>query len=61
MTQGVEINFRSEGILENVDAIPIFSGRNKFPELNNDNGEITVSSPDDEWIFPLSGVVFVYK
>jgi len=61
MTQGVEINFKYGDLLQNVEAIPIFSGKNKFPLLQKNKGNFKISSPDDEWIFPVSGVVFVYK
>jgi alanine racemase len=60
MTQGVEISFVYGEILKNVEAVPIFSGRSKFPQIKVHKGSITISSQPNEWIFPTSGVVFVY-
>ena len=60
MTQGVEISFVYKNVLKNVEAVPIFSGRSKFPLIKENKGSITISSQPDEWVFPTSGVVFVY-
>jgi len=58
MTQGVVISFESD--LKKVEAVPIFSGKNKFPKIQQDSNKISISTNKDEWIFPTSGVVFVY-
>ncbi len=60
MTKGVEITFVFNDLLEKVEAVPIFSGRSKFAEISNTENSISVSSRRNEWIFPTSGVVFVY-
>lgn len=60
MTQGVEIIFNYGNVLKSALAVPIFSGRSKFPEISSGKNEIKVSSQSEEWIFPTSGVVFVY-
>ena len=60
MTQGVNIEFIFNKLLPKVEAVPIFSGRNKFPQIENKKDRISISSQKDEWIFPNSGVVFVY-
>jgi len=60
MTQGVEISFDYGDILKNVEAVPIFSGRSKFPQIKENKGSITISSQPNEWVFPTSGVVFVF-
>jgi alanine racemase len=60
MTQGVEISFIFGDILKNVEAVPIFSGRSKFPQIKENKGSITISSQPNKWVFPTSGVVFVY-
>lgn len=61
ITQGVDIKIIHNEILANVEAVPIFSGQMKFPSIKQDKKSITVSSKDNEWIFPNSGVVFVYR
>ncbi len=61
MTRGVEISFDFAELFEQVEAIPVFSGRNKFPELQKNKDRITARASMDEWIFPLSGIVFVYR
>lgn len=58
MTQGVDISFESD--LKNVEAVPIFSGKSKFPKILKGNKKISISTNTDEWVFPTSGVVFVY-
>ena len=60
MTQGVEISFVYGNVLKNVEAVPIFSSRSKFPQIKENKGSIMISSQPDEWVFPTSGVVFVY-
>lgn len=61
MTRGVEISFEYDDLFTEVEAISIFSGRDKFPVTLKDKKKIMIKSHKDEWIFPLSGVVFVYK
>jgi len=58
MTQGVDISFESD--LKNVEAVPIFSGKSKFPKISKSRNKISISTNKDEWVFPTSGVVFVY-
>lgn len=58
MTKGVNITFESK--LKDVEAIPIFSGKNKFPKITNKNNIISISTDKDEWVMPTSGVVFTY-
>ena len=58
MTQGVDISFESN--LKNVEAVPIFSGKSKFPKIHKNKNKISISTDKDEWVFPTSGVVFVY-
>ncbi|MBT3755315.1 MAG: alanine racemase [Candidatus Cloacimonetes bacterium] len=58
MTQGVDISFESD--LKNVEAVPIFSGKSKFPQINKSQNKISISTNKDEWVFPTSGVVFVF-
>ncbi|MDY6914891.1 MAG: alanine racemase [Candidatus Cloacimonadota bacterium] len=60
LTQGVDIRFIFGDILQEVEAVPIFSGRSKFPQITEKKGEIRVQAQPDEWVFPSSGVVFVY-
>lgn len=58
MTQGIDISFESD--LKNVEAVPIFSGKSKFPAIKQSKNKISISTDKDEWVFPTSGVVFVY-
>ena len=60
MTRGVEIEFNYPDLIKNVEVVSIFSGRNRYPEIKKDNGQIKLSIPSDKWILPNSGVVFVY-
>ncbi|MCF7858072.1 MAG: alanine racemase [Candidatus Cloacimonetes bacterium] len=58
MTQGVDISFESN--IVNIEAVPIFSGKSKFPKLVKTDHQISISTAKNEWVFPTSGVVFVY-
>lgn len=59
ITCGYEIEFKYPANLKIENTIPIFSGREKFPGQRKEDGSLIVSSED--WVFPLSGIVFVYK
>ncbi|MCF7919831.1 MAG: alanine racemase [Candidatus Cloacimonetes bacterium] len=58
ITCGYAIEFNYPQNLKMESIIPIFSGRDKFPELQKTPQKILASSSD--WVFPLSGIVFVY-
>ena len=58
ITCGYAIEFNYPENLNIENTIPIFSGRNKFPLLDKLERKIIASSED--WVFPLSGIVFVY-
>ncbi len=60
LTKGINIEFIYKDVLNKVEPVLIFSGQNKFPEVNEKTTEITVSTSEDEWVFPNSGVVFTY-
>ncbi len=59
MTKGVKIKFHHPGNLI-VESIPIFSGRKKYPQSINTKTCKSLIFENDEWVFPTSGVVFVY-
>lgn len=60
LTHGVKISFSHPASLAGVECIPIFSGRSKFPSVSKSATAIAISTKADEWVFPLSGVVFAY-
>ncbi|MDD4147724.1 MAG: alanine racemase C-terminal domain-containing protein, partial [Candidatus Cloacimonetes bacterium] len=60
LTRGVEISLSYPESLEHVEPVSIFSGQQKNPPISCDKRHITLKTKDDEWIFPLSGVVFTY-
>ncbi|HPR17051.1 MAG TPA: alanine racemase [Candidatus Cloacimonadota bacterium] len=60
MTKGAEITFQYGNLFPKVETVQIFSGRSKFTEITRNKGSVTISFPQDEWIFPTSGVVFAY-
>ncbi len=60
LTRGVDIAFQFPAELDTVDCVPFFSGQDKDPAISRTNAEIRVSSEPEEWIFPVSGVVFAY-
>jgi len=61
-TRGMEICFNYEGSsLKNVRQIGFFAGRHSSPEVTEKKGKwIKLRISDDEWIFPTSGVTFIW-
>ena len=58
MTKAVEISLLYPAIENKVEAIAIFSGKTKFPQIVHNRQKVTISSAG-EWVFPTSGVVFI--
>ncbi|MBN2461190.1 MAG: alanine racemase [Candidatus Cloacimonetes bacterium] len=60
MTQGAEIQFIYDDLINNIEVVSIFSGKNRYPLISKESDRIKVTIPKDRWILPNSGVVFVY-
>lgn len=60
LTRGVNIGFSYPECIGNVETVPIYSGKNKFPTVKKTGNSISVTINPEEWVFPLSGVVFAY-
>ncbi|PKN73196.1 MAG: alanine racemase [Candidatus Cloacimonetes bacterium HGW-Cloacimonetes-3] len=60
LTRGVFIAFRYPAEMTKVECVPVFSGQDKFPLIVHSEGFIELSSKPEEWIFPISGIVFSY-
>ncbi len=60
LTKGVYVSFNYPEELTKVECIPVFSGKDKFPIIQHSDGMIEVDSKPDEWVFPISGIVFSY-
>ncbi|MCB5278272.1 MAG: alanine racemase [Candidatus Cloacimonetes bacterium] len=60
LTRGIEISFEYPTELGNVEPVSIFSGQEKNPDVSREENKITIKTKPDEWVFPLSGVVFTY-
>ncbi len=60
LTQGVEISFSYPAELSHVEAITVFSGQQKNPPIQQTDTKTVLKTLDDEWVFPISGVVFCY-
>jgi hypothetical protein len=41
--------------------VTVFSGQERYPVITRDENNIEVLTGKDEWIFPISGIVFVYN
>ena len=61
LTKGVKIKFEHLDGCKDVEVISVFSGQNRYPEITKAKNSITISTNPDEWIFPTSGIVFVYN
>jgi alanine racemase len=61
-TRGLDIRFNYEGArIKNVRDISFFAGRHPSPEVIREKGKsIQLRISDDEWIFPTSGVTFLW-
>jgi alanine racemase len=61
-TRGVDITFNYEkAALKNVRAESFFAGRHPSPCVTRNKGKaIEINVSDKEWIFPTSGVIFIW-
>ena len=61
-TRGLEINFNYENAnLKNVHEESFFAGRHPQPSISLSKGKfIDIKISDQEWIFPTSGVIFIW-
>ncbi len=61
-TRGLDISFRYDGAgIRNVREVSFFAGRRLFPEVTVDpERSIALKIDNDEWVFPNSGVTFVW-
>ncbi|MBN2282309.1 MAG: alanine racemase [Deltaproteobacteria bacterium] len=62
-TRGMEINFHyGETDLKNVREVSFFAGRHPYPDVSIDRGRsVTLKISDDDWVFPNSGVTFLWE
>ncbi|MDO8723964.1 MAG: hypothetical protein Q7J31_17305, partial [Syntrophales bacterium] len=59
--RGLEITFDYEGIkLNNVREIAFFAGKHPSPALIRETNKIRLNISDNEWVFPTSGVTFIW-
>jgi alanine racemase len=61
-TRGVDINFDYEKAdLKNVRVESFFAGRHPAPSILENKGKfIEINVSDKEWIFPVSGAIFIW-
>ena len=61
-TRGLEISFNYGGtIIKNVREVSFFAGKHPYPEIIREEGKaIKLRISEDEWIFPNSGVTFIW-
>ncbi|MDD5100530.1 MAG: alanine racemase, partial [Syntrophales bacterium] len=61
-TRGMEISFQYGGTgIRNVREVGFFAGKHPYPETSREEGEsLTLRLGNDAWIFPTSGVTFVW-
>jgi alanine racemase len=61
-TRGVDVNFHYEKAgLKNVREESFFAGRHPKPSISESKGKfINIIVSDKEWIFPTSGVIFIW-
>jgi alanine racemase len=61
-TRGMEISFHYEGTgIKNVREVGFFAGKHPYPEVLREKGRsVTLRLGNDAWIFPTSGVTFIW-
>jgi alanine racemase len=61
-TRGMEISFQYGGTgIKNLRDVGFFAGKHPYPEIIRKDGEsVTLRLGNDVWIFPTSGVTFVW-
>ncbi|MCE5265232.1 MAG: alanine racemase [Deltaproteobacteria bacterium] len=61
-TRGMEISFQYAGAgIRNVREVGFFAGKHPYPETTREEGKsVTLRLGNDAWIFPTSGVTFVW-
>jgi hypothetical protein len=61
-TRGMEISFQYGGTgIKNVRDVGFFAGKHPYPETTREEGKsVTLRLGNDAWIFPTSGVTFVW-
>ena len=61
LTKGISVTFDfSETEIKDIEAISFIAGKEKFPDAEEKNGKIIINSHKKDWIFPNSGIVFVW-
>jgi alanine racemase len=59
--RGLEISFHYGGTnLSNVREVAFFAGKHPSPSLLREKDKISLSICDDEWVFPTSGMTFIW-
>ena len=61
-TRGMEISFHYGGTgIKNVREVGFFAGKHPHPKVTRKEGKsITLKLGDEAWIFPTSGVTFIW-
>ncbi|MHB8909539.1 MAG: alanine racemase [Syntrophales bacterium] len=61
-TRGMEISFNYAGTgIKNVRDVGFFAGKHPYPEVTREKGKsVTLRLGSDAWIFPTSGVTFIW-
>ncbi len=60
ITKGICLEFEYPDSIKDVECVPIFSGRHKYPKTVFRSNAVSVSTSLNDWVFPNSGVVFTY-
>lgn len=61
LTKGLSVSFDFANTdIKEAEAISIFAGKKKYPARIKKDKQIIIKIPPDEWVFPNSGIVFVW-
>lgn len=60
-TKGMQVDFYYEEVdIENIEVINFFAGKDKYPKTEIKEGFMGLKISETEWIFPNSGIIFMW-
>ncbi len=60
LTRGVSVELQYPHEMNDMEIVSIFSGQNRYPKITKGKNSIKMQTSSDEWVFPMSGIVFAY-
>ncbi len=61
LTKGVKTTLKFKGKCKDMEVVTVFSGQTRYPNIVKTEDTIEISTDSDSWVFPTSGLIFVYN